>query len=162
MRFYPFLLLPTGDVECQQKYYLERYQKAVVSCVYERDFHTVRWYFSGTDTSFLRIDGSKKSGSGYLSGEYDIEDDGSMVINAVNIQHERNYTISILHVDGSSSKTETMILVKGKHLIKKLSLIPFYHFLACDNMISMSNILRYKLIAVSDRLTVMVAHNIFF
>ncbi|PIK54521.1 hypothetical protein BSL78_08595 [Apostichopus japonicus] len=111
----PFLIV-SEDVnlpkaECEEKYYVERYQKAVITCKYDRNFHTVRWYFTETDLSFLRIDGTRKSGTGYSSGEYDILDDGSMVINEVNLSHERSYTVSILHSDGSNSRSEIMVIV---------------------------------------------------
>lgn len=89
---------------------------AVISCEYERSFLAVRWYFNGAGKSFLRFDGEtlQKRGSGYDSGEYDIQDDGSMVIKRTDVKHEGTYKIAVLHSDGSSSQENIAIFIIGK------------------------------------------------
>ncbi|XP_071815838.1 uncharacterized protein [Apostichopus japonicus] len=98
---------------CKETYFLHYDITAVISCEYERSFLTVRWYFNGAGKSFLRFDGEtlQKRGSGYDSGEYDIQDDGSMVIKRTDVKHEGIYKIAVLHSDGSSSQENIAIFI---------------------------------------------------
>ncbi|PIK54524.1 hypothetical protein BSL78_08598 [Apostichopus japonicus] len=100
-----------SEVICQDTYKVVLRERAAVSCTYDISFHTVRWYRYGSDESFLRIDGQKKSGSGFTSGEFDIEANGTMIITEVDIKHEGNYTISVLGVDGRGTRQELQIYV---------------------------------------------------
>lgn len=102
-----------SEVICQGIYKVVLHERAAVSCTYDSSFHTVRWYRYGSDESLLRIDGQKKSGSGFTSGEFDIEADGTMIITEVDIKHEGNYTISVLGVDGRGTRQELQIYVIG-------------------------------------------------
>lgn len=96
-------------IVCDQTYYVEVGTQAIVSCEYDHSFLAVRWYFDGAEISFLRIDGTSKSGSGIENGEFDIGDDGSMIITEVELKHEGMYTISVLHQSGTVSSKEIMV-----------------------------------------------------
>lgn len=134
-----------SDVLCNQTYYLEIGKPAVVSCEYDRSFYAVRWYRNGEDFSFLRIDGKNKGGTGYTSGEFDIQTDGSMVIPEVQLEHENNYTISVLDSTGVVHSRQLYLYVtvlldgltlvncktSNSKLCNRLALQPRKHALLC-------------------------------
>ncbi|XP_071816484.1 uncharacterized protein [Apostichopus japonicus] len=86
---------------CIGNEYVAYNQKAIISCDYTRSFYTVRWFLEGNEKPLLRIDDTRKSGSGFASGEYDIQMDGSMVIERATLEHEGSYTMTVLGKDGS-------------------------------------------------------------
>ncbi|PIK44388.1 hypothetical protein BSL78_18748 [Apostichopus japonicus] len=103
----------TGEetVLCKQNYYVDRYSRAIISCEYDASFYTVRWYFDDSERSFLLIDGGTKSGSGYESGDYDIAQNGDMIINRADANHDGKYKIIVLDKGGLGTSKTMMVFV---------------------------------------------------
>lgn len=105
----------TGEetVLCQQDYYVDRYSRAIISCEYDSSFYTVRWYFNDSERSFLLIDGGTKSGDGYESGDYDIAENGDMIIKRADANHDGKYKIIVLDKGGLGTSKIMMVHVTG-------------------------------------------------
>ncbi|XP_071816497.1 uncharacterized protein [Apostichopus japonicus] len=106
MSYFSLCLLLTSvtanpEEVCIGNKYVAYNQKAIISCDYTRSFYTVRWFLEDNENPLLRIDDTRKSGSGFVSGEYDIQVDGSMVIKRATVEHEGSYTMTVLGKDGS-------------------------------------------------------------
>lgn len=102
------------NVACQENYYIHRYSSANISCDHDTSFYTVRWYFNDNEVSFLLIDGGSKGGSGYESGEYDITEEGVMIIKRAEAKHEGSYKIVVLGKGGLGGSQTMMVYVTGK------------------------------------------------
>lgn len=102
------------NVACQENYYVHRYSSANISCDHDPSFYTVRWYFNDNEVSFLLIDGGSKGGSGYESGEYDITEEGVMIIKRAEAKHEGSYKIVVLGKGGLGGSQTMMVYVTGK------------------------------------------------
>lgn len=89
----------TGKDECPSRQYLERGTMGSINCAFPEDVCAILWYNTTHFTQFESIISyveSAKSGSGFLSGEYDIHANGSLVIRNVSLQHETVFTVAIL------------------------------------------------------------------
>ncbi|PIK44390.1 putative neuroglian-like isoform 2 [Apostichopus japonicus] len=99
------------NVACKENYYIHRYSSANISCDHDTSFYTVRWYFNDNEVSFLLIDGGSKGGSGYESGEYDITEEGVMIIKRAETKHEGSYKIVVLGKGGLGGSQTMMVYV---------------------------------------------------
>lgn len=80
---------------CTSPQYLELGKTGNIQCFFLNDFFSVAWYNS-TDIvqePILVMKSSVKSGTGYLSGEFDVYANGSLRINHVSLQHEEIFTV---------------------------------------------------------------------
>ncbi|XP_071816980.1 uncharacterized protein [Apostichopus japonicus] len=113
IRLVVFASTVTGEetVLCKQNYYVDRYSRAIISCEYDASFYTVRWYFDDSERSFLLIDGGTKSGNGYESGDYDITQNGDMIINRADANHDGKYKIIVLDKGGLGTSKTMMVFV---------------------------------------------------
>lgn len=88
-----------GKDQCPSPQYLELGKMRSINCAFTEDVCAVLWYNTTHFTQFESIISyveSAKSGSGFLSGEYDIHANGSLVIRNVSLQHETIFTVAIL------------------------------------------------------------------
>lgn len=107
--------------------YLELEKTGILNISLVDDFHGVYWYGSAETVQsrpYISIANDVKSGTGYYSGDYNIETDGSLVIQVVSFKHERNFT-AMVFLTQSSLPIRHIVPVKvfGK------SLQPYYRFL---------------------------------
>ncbi|KAJ8048865.1 hypothetical protein HOLleu_01349 [Holothuria leucospilota] len=69
----------------------------IVQCNFEEGFYGVVWYnleeFS-KGHSFLQLINGVKKGEGYLSGDFDVLPNGSLMILNVSLQHDSNFVVS--------------------------------------------------------------------
>lgn len=86
----------TIDVKpCVSPQHLKVGETGVVQCSFS-DFFGIFWYNTTNyvnSYSILDLKGSSKSGSGFLSGEYDIYLNGSLIISNVSWKHDRLFTV---------------------------------------------------------------------
>lgn len=70
----------------------------MILCHFPDGFSSVHWYNTlniiDDDPTLNYEGGSIKSGSGYDSGEFDIQFDGSLLINNVTLNHETTFTVT--------------------------------------------------------------------
>ncbi|KAJ8048807.1 NACHT, LRR and PYD domains-containing protein 14 [Holothuria leucospilota] len=87
------------DIErCISPQYLELGKIQVIQCHFREGFYAVAWYDSDElteDRTLIRQVNGQKQGNGYSAGEYDIQKDGSLVIQNVTLQHEHKFTVLI-------------------------------------------------------------------
>ncbi|KAJ8047938.1 NLR family CARD domain-containing protein 4 [Holothuria leucospilota] len=95
-----WLLFPSSGAEhegCTTPQYLEIGKEGLVNCSFHENFFGVFWYNS-TDTvsnkPILKLINSAKSGEGYMSGEFDVQPNGSLIINNVSLVHSHVFTVA--------------------------------------------------------------------
>ncbi|XP_071815849.1 uncharacterized protein [Apostichopus japonicus] len=95
---------------CPESYLLNVNEQGEVSCDFDSDFISVRWYESG-GTPLLRYDGTEIKGPGKDSGEFDMKRDGSMIIRHAKPKHDGIYSVTVLHSDATSSQATVKIII---------------------------------------------------
>ncbi|PIK48400.1 hypothetical protein BSL78_14729 [Apostichopus japonicus] len=95
---------------CPEIYLLNVNEQGEVSCDFDSDFISVRWYESG-GTPLLRYDGTEIKGPGKDSGEFDMKRDGSMIIRHAKPKHDGTYSVTVLHSDATSSQATVKIII---------------------------------------------------
>lgn len=86
---------------CEPTQYLELHKIGMLNCSFSAGFHGVFWYNATdlvNDRPILNFKENEKSGVGYLSGEYDIYPNGSLIINQVNLRHEQHFTVVLFKI----------------------------------------------------------------
>ncbi|PIK45551.1 putative NLR family CARD domain-containing protein 4 [Apostichopus japonicus] len=81
---------------CKSPQSIEVGTRGVVSCQFTDGFTSIHWYNSSdyiSDLPVVSYENTKKSGEGFESGEFDIQEDGSLVINRVAIKHETTFSV---------------------------------------------------------------------
>ncbi|KAJ8018488.1 hypothetical protein HOLleu_43495 [Holothuria leucospilota] len=94
--------------ECKTPQFIEIGAVGVIRCSFRDDISGALWYKLTTHlhgNAFLTLANSEKSGEGYLSGEFDIFPNGSLIIQNVSIKHEGTYKVTILETTASDPKT---------------------------------------------------------
>lgn len=94
--YYTFCLsVGPGVVEDFSHQYIELGSKGTLRCPLQSHFYAIFWYDSAEHSQIdpiLKLHDGIKTGEGYISGEYDIELGGSLVIQNVSLSHERIFT----------------------------------------------------------------------
>lgn len=118
-----WLLISTGErsiFPCNSPQYLELGRPGTINCDFGDDFLGVYWYNSTTlldSDQIIYYSDYNKDGTGYLSGEFDILPNGTLIINNVSLHHEHVFTAVMFR-----TKVETtvpiyvMVIVTGKHI----------------------------------------------
>lgn len=114
--FGSYLLLVEGSSQaCISPQYVELGRTATISCNFERRFYGVFWFNTTNITSserpFMIITESQKSGRGYTSGEFDIKDNGSLIINKVSLQHDISFTVNVLYTSDGDPNIENVRVI---------------------------------------------------
>ncbi|XP_071835934.1 cell adhesion molecule CEACAM5-like isoform X5 [Apostichopus japonicus] len=69
-------------------------KEGIINCNFEPGYGDFYWYDDTIDhTSIIRLENGVKSGKGYDSNEYDVSQNGSLVIKNVQLKHEREYKV---------------------------------------------------------------------
>ncbi|XP_071852226.1 uncharacterized protein [Apostichopus japonicus] len=92
------ILLPIGinaEQFCRPQEALQLGTIGVLDCSFPKEYFGIYWYDTQdlTKQPFVFIQEGQKRGHGYESGEYDLYTNGSLLINRVNIEHERIFTV---------------------------------------------------------------------
>lgn len=88
---------------CESPQYLELRRMGKINCSVQEQFYVLSWYNStdyNKEYPVIFISESLKEGGGFVSGEYDIDLDGSLIINEVLLKHERTFTLLLLFSEG--------------------------------------------------------------
>lgn len=89
---------PSATESCVTPQYLPIGQMGIVECSFQ-NFYSVFWYNSTdseNDTPLAALKASSKSGDGYLSGQFDIFSNGSLLINHVTLQNDHYFRVIML------------------------------------------------------------------
>ncbi|KAJ8051058.1 hypothetical protein HOLleu_04483 [Holothuria leucospilota] len=82
---------------CEHRQYLELGKSGIISCSFQEGFFGVFWFNTTnyrSEEPILHFTQSSKTGVGYTSGEYDVLENGSLVIINVTFQHETSFTVA--------------------------------------------------------------------
>ncbi|KAJ8018891.1 hypothetical protein HOLleu_42873 [Holothuria leucospilota] len=94
--------------ECRTPQFIEIDSLSLIQCSFRDDVYSVLWYklikFTRGD-AFLTLVNTKKSGEGFLSGEFDIYPNGSLIIQNVSMKHEGTYRVDMLKNPSSGPET---------------------------------------------------------
>ncbi|PIK35377.1 hypothetical protein BSL78_27798 [Apostichopus japonicus] len=83
-------------------------KKGIIKCNFEPGYEDVYWYDDTIEhTSIIRLENGIKSGKGYHSNEYDVSQNGSLVIKNVQLKHEQEY--KVIRYDGEHQIMEYRI-----------------------------------------------------
>ncbi|KAJ8049428.1 NACHT, LRR and PYD domains-containing protein 10 [Holothuria leucospilota] len=107
-----------GEDNCISPQYLERGSMGIIHCSFLNAFYGVLWY-NTTDVenfeSVVSFVESVKNGKGFLTEEYDIRSDGSLIIKNVSLKHETNFTVLKLNTrfDSPSNYFTINVVITG-------------------------------------------------
>lgn len=93
-RLFPIVAGTPHREPCESPQYIELAESAIIKCYFEENAFAILWYNS-TDYSkepILYFKEGVKSGVGFISGEFDIMDDGSLIIGNVSLRHDHYFT----------------------------------------------------------------------
>ncbi|XP_071853138.1 uncharacterized protein [Apostichopus japonicus] len=98
---------------CKDLQYLEMYETGIIQCSFDDGFVGIQWYDSTKEgtTPIITFVRSLKSGRGYMSGDYDIFPNGSLIVTNVTVQHDRVFSV-VLAASEESSVTQYTIRVE--------------------------------------------------
>ncbi|PIK51581.1 hypothetical protein BSL78_11543 [Apostichopus japonicus] len=102
---------------CEPTQYLELHKIGMLNCSFSAGFHGVFWYNSTdlvNDRPILNFKENKKSGVGYLSGEYDIYPNGSLIINQVSLRHEQHFTVVLFKIQSE---------IPANHIVRVITIV---------------------------------------
>lgn len=117
--------------ECKSRQYVTLETVGVIQCFFQADVYGVLWYHSADlfhNDAILSMENSVKSGKGFLTGEFDIYPNGSLVINNVSVMHEGKYTVVKLQTLTSDAVSYS---VNVSVIAKTFSSMPV--IAGCDN-----------------------------
>ncbi|KAJ8034300.1 hypothetical protein HOLleu_21077 [Holothuria leucospilota] len=86
----------SGYEGCQSPQYLELDETGIIQCSFMEGFFGLYWYNSTdtvTEEPILNLKGSARSGPGFISGEFDVHPNGSLIINHVTIYHHHEFSV---------------------------------------------------------------------
>lgn len=105
---------------CNSPQFFEVGETATLNCSFPVDYFGIFWY-NTADYIFaypiVYLKDSIKAGEGYESGEFDINDDGSLVILNISLEHDHNFTGTLLE----SPDSRTIVINVAVFVIVKPS-----------------------------------------
>lgn len=94
------VICSTAADKCESPQYLEIGQQGNIICTFLEGFYGVAWYTEEgfyKKEPFLRFIDGEKAGDGYASGEYDVYENGSLIITNVTLQHDQKFIVIKFH-----------------------------------------------------------------
>lgn len=109
-----------GDL-CLSPQYMPLGQKGSINCDFGDQFYGVYWYntsdYENTEP-ILYFTNRQKSGLGYDTEEFNIFQNGSLIINNVSLQHEGDFTVIMFREEsGVTIPNFVKVIVTGKHFV---------------------------------------------
>lgn len=89
---------------CQTTQYIELGTRGILKCTFDQDSLGVFWYNTTDymqDKPIIYFKDSVVSGEGYRSREFDIDTNGSLIINTVSFKHEQYFTVVWINIEKS-------------------------------------------------------------
>ncbi|KAJ8018022.1 Immunoglobulin superfamily member 10 [Holothuria leucospilota] len=114
------------DIGCTSPQYVSTGSEGVINCSFRKGFYSLLWYSSPDvfhSEAVLTMVGSVKSGPGYLSGEFDIYPNGSLIIYNVSLENEGTFTAIILETPTSDAIRYVVDVIITAPTLSRLPLI---------------------------------------
>lgn len=113
-----FVSVISGDTLCDTEQYIEIGKTQTIKCTFNDDFANILWYnFSNVfdKKPLIALSKSGKSGIGLESGEYDVYQNGTLIINKVSELHETTFTaVAFMLSEAFPSTHNINVTVFGK------------------------------------------------
>lgn len=91
-----FLFIDASQQRCVSPVVAEVGSRLKTQCEFDA-FHSLDWFYgreeANTGSPFIYSEESVVKGSGYVSGEFDVSLDGSLIIKNVSFSHDRTFTV---------------------------------------------------------------------
>ncbi|KAJ8048742.1 NLR family CARD domain-containing protein 4 [Holothuria leucospilota] len=105
---------------CVSPQYFQIGTKATVNCMFQENYTNLFWYEPTDpfhDNAVVIVQNSVKQGRGLLSGAFDIDANGSLIINNVTLQHEGTFTALLLQtLESDAVRFDVQVFVFGPFL----------------------------------------------
>ncbi|PIK36583.1 hypothetical protein BSL78_26584, partial [Apostichopus japonicus] len=105
---------PTGNIDCLTTQSVLLGSQGNIRCRLFENSKRFFWYDTnnvGGDTLLIKLENGRVSGIGYTTGEFNIESDGSLIINSVTVQHERVFHLESLSPSLVRSTKDITVIV---------------------------------------------------
>lgn len=116
---------------CDSPQYLELGKTATISCLFPENFFGVLWYNSSEfvfNDPLVDYRNFVKKGAGYTSGEFNIHNNGSLIINYVTLEHEHTFKVAYL-----PSEEDKPVFIDITVIVVVKPPVPFPVFSNCGN-----------------------------
>lgn len=112
---------------CTPLQYAELGETVTLECSFEEDSYGIYWYDTTdvTENPFLYLDEGVKTGEGYLSGEFDIHANGSLIIKNVSLDHDHVFTVVQLQNEETFIITNNVKVVVTGTSFRKYNCRPY-------------------------------------
>ncbi|XP_071841244.1 uncharacterized protein [Apostichopus japonicus] len=90
----------TGNTDCLTTQSVLVGSQGIIRCRLLENSTRFYWFdmnIEGEESLLIKLENGRVSGKGYMTGEFNIDSDGSLIINSVTVQHER-----VLHFESLS------------------------------------------------------------
>lgn len=98
------------NTECAPIQYVEIGTRGLIQCSFNERLFAIAWYNVNHRKGILLLQNDKKSGDGYVSGEFDIYPNGSLLINNVTANHESVFRVTKAISDSDASDSYVIYL----------------------------------------------------
>ncbi|PIK41129.1 putative NLR family CARD domain-containing protein 4 [Apostichopus japonicus] len=98
------------NTECTSIQYVEIGTRGLIQCSFNETLFAIAWYNVNDRKGILLLQNGKKSGDGYVSGEFDIYPNGSLLINNVTTNHESVFRVTKAITDSDASDSYVISL----------------------------------------------------
>lgn len=102
---------------CASPQYLTLGQKGTVECAFQVGSFGTYWYET-EDTNqkpFFYLQGNVKSGEGFESGDFDVHDNGSLIIKSVSLDHDHIFTVvNLRNKESNPTEINIEVVVTGR------------------------------------------------
>ncbi|XP_071841234.1 uncharacterized protein [Apostichopus japonicus] len=105
---------PTGNTDCLTTQSVLLGSQGIIRCRLFEDSTRFYWYDTnneGGDTLLIKLENGRVRGTGYMSDEFNIDSDGSLIINSVTVQHERVFHFKSVNSNLIPSTNDITVIV---------------------------------------------------
>ncbi|PIK49355.1 hypothetical protein BSL78_13778 [Apostichopus japonicus] len=103
----------TGNTDCLTTQSVLLGSQGIIRCRLFENSTRFYWFdmnIEGDESLLIKLENGRVSGRGYTTGEFNIDSDGSLIINSVTVQHERVFHFESLSPNLIRSKDITVIV----------------------------------------------------
>ncbi|KAJ8044777.1 hypothetical protein HOLleu_07627 [Holothuria leucospilota] len=105
----------TGEIlSCSKEQFAHVHEEGILECTITARFYGIYWYVGNSKDSIIRFINGQKAGPEYQNGRLDIREDGSMIINEVSLNDEKDYRVMVVLSAGGDVTTTVHLTVIGK------------------------------------------------
>ncbi|XP_071841240.1 uncharacterized protein [Apostichopus japonicus] len=104
----------TGNTDCLTTQSVLLGSQGIIRCRLFENSTRFYWFDTnneGGDTLLIKLENGRVSGTGYTTGKFNIDSDGSLIINSVTVQHERVFHLESVNSNLFTSTKDITVIV---------------------------------------------------